>query len=102
MVCRTVFDRWRGVVFVLLTVLVVLPVCKAGSFEGRMCANWVRARARAETQAVVVRFSRARANPDRCCCCTVGAGNAPRWEVVLLLLLFWLVLCVGKVARLCC
>ena len=45
--------------------------------------------------------SRARANPDRCCCCTVGAGNAPRWEVVLLLLLFWLVLCVGKVARLC-
>ena len=60
--------------------LVVLPVCKAGSFEGRMCANWVRARARAETQAVVVRFSRARANPDRCCCCTVGAGNAPRWE----------------------
>ena len=50
--------------------LVVLPVCKAGSFEGRMCAKWVRDRARAETQAVVVRFSRARTNPDRCCRCT--------------------------------
>ena len=24
--------------------LVVLPVCEAGSFEGRMRANWVRAR----------------------------------------------------------
>ena len=37
---------WRGVVFVLLAVLVVLPVCEAGSFEGRMCANGVRAHAR--------------------------------------------------------
>ena len=80
--------------------LVVLPVCEAGSFEGRMCANWVRERARKRKRWWL--GSRARANPDRCCCYTVGAGNAPRWEVVLLLLLFWLVLCVGKVARLCC
>ena len=41
-------------------------------------------------------------HPDRCCCCTVGAGNAPPWEMVLLLLLFELVLCVGKLAHLSC
>ena len=39
------YVSWRGVVFVLRAVLVVLPVCEAGSFEGRMRANWLRARA---------------------------------------------------------
>ena len=49
MVCRTVFDRWlclwRGVVFVLLAVLVVLPVCEADSFEGCVLTGFARARA---------------------------------------------------------
>ena len=50
MVCRTVFDRWLCLLagccccfFVLLAALVVLPVCEAGSFEGRMCATRARA-----------------------------------------------------------
>ena len=81
--------------------LVVLPVCEAGSSEGRMCANWVRARARKRKRWWLGSRARARTQTDVAVVPSVLV-DAPRWEVVLLLLLFWLVLCVGKVARLCC